>query len=281
MKFTVYDIRQATDEALKALPLAERFDAVHALVREVGEKHISYMRPHIEDALYKLSRSIRHSPRYIEFLENSLDMTLEYITCDPELLNNISAFNVLSDRDRERVINEVGHQQGLAFGDQCQLDIGLLVTDTKFFQQAQGPRGYYQFDQQKPDRGVNVNMLTDANAKYGYMHPLSNRIHEGVHQIGWQLAHHFKAAGKEKLGDLAYDAELYATLEAANAIIPGGVYGLYAAYRAQFHEVVAFDQQDRFMARLPGILGLEALTFDQQHRLDFKEQLPWISRLCI
>ena len=81
--------------------------------------------------------------------------------------------------------------------------------------------------------------------------------HETVHDQGFQLPEQVFNLCPKRLGSLVHDARLWKALKLERAVISSKI---QSPYRAQFHEVVAFEQQALFKKEL--------------HALVFPEQTP-------
>ena len=272
-KAFIRSIKSMSKKALSEKPLSQRFSDIATLVRGVKchipelsedsgfavdpwDKHRN-IRPHIE-AMLHISNTIRHSQTYMDFLENSRDLTLRSIQDDRDLLENIEHYPVSCENDRKAVIQAVNLYQA---GASCEASGFFDFEDTNivFFEEAK--RHYKQSNAIRLLNGSSVCNLKTGSRKIkinthedaGFHNPLkalSLVFHEGVHDQAFQLAFacHTK---KGNLGSLAEDAKLYATFKEQAATIPSGI---RLAYLGQFHEIAAHDQQDKFTRDLNTLL---------------------------
>ncbi|HOO81265.1 MAG TPA: hypothetical protein PK513_02040 [Alphaproteobacteria bacterium] len=270
-------------KALSERPLSQRFSDIATLVRGVRnnvpefsedsgfavdpwDKHKN-VRPHVE-AMLHISETIRHSQTYLDFLENSRDLTLRSIQDDRGLLESIVHYPVSCENDQKAVIQAVNLYQAAASCEASDFDFG--ETNIVFFEEAK--RYYKQSNAirilngssacnlKTGSRKIKINTHDDA----GFRNPLkalSIVFHEGVHDQIFQLA--FACYTKKgNLGNLAGDAKLYATFKEQGATIP---FGIRLAYLEQFYEIVAHDQQDKFARDLNNLLKSADSGFTLSH----------------
>ncbi len=118
-KTLIRKINSTSQKNLKTKSLSKRFCTVAALVKDIKghipalsedsgfsvdpwDKHRN-VRPQVE-AMICLSKTICHSQAYLDFLENSRDLTLEFIQTDPTLLDDIAHYPTSDIDDQKKVI---------------------------------------------------------------------------------------------------------------------------------------------------------------------------------
>ncbi|MEZ5815007.1 MAG: hypothetical protein R3E13_09885 [Alphaproteobacteria bacterium] len=272
---TLKFIQKTNKQALAAQPLSRRFSNIAALVFEV-ERHIPELReddryaidtlskhknvrPHVE-AMIKISETIRHTPSYLEFLEKSRKILLQAIADDKSLFESLLHYPISARSDKEAVIKAVGKYHAVASGESTQFDfkeppIVFAEEAGRYYEHAQTHRiihGSSSLNIQTGEGKITINTHEECGFENSF-NAIGTVFHEGVHdQIG-QLAYaQHSGNGLPPPENLTYDAELFATYKRCGAKIPSGI---YSAYREQFHEIVAFEQQEKFMRGLSALLA--------------------------
>ncbi|MCB9982423.1 MAG: hypothetical protein H6861_01940 [Rhodospirillales bacterium] len=283
----IQSIKSMSKKTLSRQPLSQRFSDIATLVRGVRnnvpefledsgfavdpwDKHKN-VRPHVE-AMLHISETIRHSQTYLDFLENSRDLTLRSIQDDRGLLESIAHYLVSCENDQKAVIQAVNLYQAAASCEASDFDFG--ETSIVFFEEAK--RYYKQSNAicilngssvcnlKTGSRKIKINTHDDTGFRTS-LNALGIVFHEGVHDQIFQLAFacHTKDKSLGSLGSLAEDAELYAIFKEKAATIPSGI---RLAYLEQFHEIVAHDQQSKFMSALNSLLkSAGCSTLSQPH----------------
>lgn len=258
---------------LRAQTLSQRFSDIATLVKGIKENvpdlrndggfaidpwetHTN-VRGHVQ-ALIKISETIRHTRPYLEFLENSRDLTLQSIADDANLLEAIMHYPAATESEQESVVSDVHEYHTIASSEVS--NFPFQETNLDFFSKSK--RHYEHIGQSRILHGTsNCNLQTGSrkirinkhrDSKFSTsLKPLGVVFHEGVHDQIFQMAYAYANGCIDDLGQLADDAEIYATFKKEKATIPTGI---RIAYLEQFHEIVAFEQEKKFMDGLNAIM---------------------------
>ena len=106
------------------------------------------------------------------------------------------------------------------------------------------------------ERRIDVNLHDDMKWQERPAYMASVVHHETIHDQGFQIAEELHYNNRLTLGNLTHDALLWVAFKAEKATISPRI---YSAYREQFHEAVAFDQQQKFR------IGVECILAEGQH----------------
>lgn len=283
----IFEIAVASPEDIERWAIQERFNAIAQLKRRIlmlhktiaaeGQHYVNEESPLLEvelEAINLLAKSLRHSQAYLSLLDNSRKGTLELIKQDNFLIRQLKKWSLGLDTWKrewsENILRRIHRHQVTATRHALQTQTTITKTPINktpihFFEQPyrHGRKKGRSFQRVKggsfhgklgfaETRKIKINLHSDTNWKTDPIKIASIVHHETIHDQGFQLANAFHLAGKlTAMEPLTSDAQLWVGLKTELASISSRI---YSAYRAQFHEVVAFEQQRQFREELEALL---------------------------
>ena len=299
----ILEIAVASPAELQEFSLPRRFSTVARLQSEVLKLHRNsanctsfYVDEEADridirvEALIALSKSVRHTAAYLELLEKSRKNKIERLGNDRQLLKNTRQWqendgnNDWNTKGSKRCLKKVQRHHVNAVNSVIRefssingiqtTKISLIDEPGRWRILKNGERvkrisgGYFSGDINsnkletrltKINKNLENRWQNDPIRHYRIMH------HETVHDHGFQLAEKLQVVGKDRLTDLQKDAELWLQLTLQKAIISVKI---NSAYMAQFHEIVAYEQQDLFEKELLEVMktdnAMTALSLPRQ-----------------
>lgn len=257
------EIVAMSEDDIRTFPIRERFKAIAKIKDRVinlspAPKN-DPRRPVNEEqfadevsALVKISETMRHSRAYMEWL----DLCRDYLTV--RLYEHSMYMSFLKKWDKADVTTRRGvHKIQERLHTDAANETFKSIFENARLEFKPSPRrkdpiparrtireGSFRglMESRDPKRRITLNTHSDSSFSdapkslgYGY--------HEKKHDLGFQLGWLISEGHGDELDEQFHDGNLWFALKKEKAVIPGRI---RSAYRAQFHEVVAFAEGDKW-----------------------------------
>lgn len=253
-------------EDLERLSMKERFLSIRALTAHIfnaAAQHdriesSSTLRSHFPeeyDALTNLALSFSHTNTFSRLIVRATDRVIDHIGNDEESLNALRNWRKITLADKESALTNIIKRFILSVETLSNIHFSLPIIG--FFYEPKDEEGcilegyYIGINDMKHKNIGKVGINTHHNAGfYCVTRVAATALHEAVHAIQDELAK-IGERTPTKVKNLAYDCRLSLKLDEYDANIS---HKFGAAYRAQFHERIAYAADERFSNNLKYIL---------------------------
>ena len=267
-------------DCFKTLDLYDRFNAVSLLLTDIKD-HIPELKAdptYIVNAnisphnavlrqirlLEEIVDSIEHTANYQSFLSSSRELTLQLISSDYYLVEELKHPSELTASEQKCILGDIHKHHADASRTVIKnqfswMNMEIEETPITFFSKPKTYdeeknkgvtiRGYFSSNIETNYREIQLNEHEDAGLN-DVFDALSVIHHETVHDQGFQIGRQCFLDGT-KTGELYQDGKIWMLISELKTMIPSG---LSSAYRAQCIEKVAYEQQALFDKGLQEVL---------------------------
>ncbi len=257
----------ASLDRLDEIPAKERMETIRLLTKQMFNDAAKNMRtktgipspndfPDEYDALTNLAKSFSHSKKFSRTVIQATDRTINHIENDDTALVTLKLWRKVSLDVRKVTLKKiVTHFMNASM---TLFDVPFAQPAVVFYHEekdANGDvtQGYYS-DISPEDVTGEVAINTHKDAFFNDVcQAASTALHEAVHAVQDQIG----VIGRLRpafVKPYRHDSQLAIILSQENAIID---HRLDTPYRAQFHERLAFDADERFHRKLKAALSFE------------------------
>jgi len=287
----ILDIAVSSSEELQGYGLTDRFSAITNLKAQTLNihKHSANSASYYVDeqaididirveALLALSRSIRHTSSYLTLINKSRQKTIDLIARDHNLVKNLKRWaandEVLDEPSIKKVLKRIQKHQTTATNafirDFCSVTVHasdlvyvnepgrwLIVSGKGRIKRITSGSFHGELSSSSlKNRKIKINTNTETGWNNDPVRVCGVEHHEIIHDQGFQLAENYNPSDF-RLGELNDDAQLWVELKLQKATVPSRI---LSVYKAQFHEVIAHEQQKLFKEELAPLLGTENVS---------------------